>query len=318
MELAHPHALWLLAVLAPWAAWTWGRRGDAMARGPRLRHPALGDVPEARAAPRPWPWLLQGLGLVLLVLAAAQPREAGDWIRPPPVGRDIMLVIDTSLTMSLEDFQRDGHGVSRMAVLRDVLSDFVARRPADRFGLAVFASEAATLTPPTFDRAHVRAQLARLQVGVLGDDTALGDALGLALQPLQAGRLRPAIVLVSDGEPSNAGDLTPAEAVAVARQLGVRIHTLQVGAPSRAGAVTPDAAQPTLAEIAALTGGGHWQVRSAADASAVMRAIDRLEPTLVPPARERSMREWFWLPLLLGALCLALAQGLRAARGEPA
>lgn len=321
MGFAHPELLWLWLAVPVWAWLVWRGRSRARPSGMRLRHPSLQALPVAQAGrPVASPWLLAA-ALALFVAAAAQPREPGPWIAPPALGRDIALVLDSSLTMSLEDFQRDGQGVSRMAVLKQVLGDFVARRPADRFSLSVFGSEAALLTPPTFDHAHLRAQLQRLQVGVLGDDTALGDALGLALQSMQPGRLRPALVLVSDGDPSNAGDMTPAEAVAVARQLGVAIHTLQVGpaagvragqTPGPAPGPAPDPAtrQPTLQDLSRLTGGGHWLVRDTADASAVMQAIDAREPSLAQPARERQVREWYVLPLLLGLACLMAAQAL--------
>lgn len=311
IELAHPGWLLLALALPPWAWLAWRSRAAAD-QGPQLRHPDLQQLPPAAARSGGAPIVLRTLAFACFILAAAQPQQPGPWIQPPPVGRDIALVVDTSLTMSLEDFRHaDGQGVSRMAVLQQVMGDFVAQRPADRFSLAVFGSEAALLTPPTFDAAAVRAQLQRLQVGVLGDDTALGDALGLSLRALRAGELPPVLVLVSDGEPSNAGAMTPAEALAVARQLGVAIHTLQVGPPPRPGP-PGEAPQPTLAEIASLSGGGHWTVRGSADAAAVMQAIDRLAPTLSPPAREREVRAWYALPLALGLACLMLAQLLAA------
>lgn len=321
---AHPEVLW---ALLPLAAWPWAPWRPADAERPaaaQLRHPSLGAVGEAPSAQRRWPGLLQALAAALAVLALAQPQQPGAWVQPPPEGRDIALVVDTSLTMSLEDFRQDGQGVSRMAMLKTVLGDFVGQRRADRLSLAVFGSEAATLTPPTFDRAHVVAQLRRLQVGALGDNTALGDALGLALAPLQTGRLPPVIVLVSDGEPSNAGDMTPLEAVAVARQLGVAIHTLQVGAPTAAPSspatpgATPmaagDEAQPGLADIARLTGGRHWVARSTEAVREVMQDIDRLAITLQPPPTERERREWFVLPLALALLIFAAGHVL-ARRG---
>lgn len=341
---AHPESLWALLPAAAWAWTGWWRGVHTTPVAPRLRHPALGattDAPQAR--PR-WPWLLQGLAVGLAVLALARPQEIGAWITPPPEGRDIALVVDTSLTMSLADFRRasgrggpapsdgaavpaqDAAPVTRMAMLKAVLGDFVRQRTADRFSLAVFGSQAATLTPPTFDRDHVVAQLMRLQVGTLGDDTALADALGLALASLQPGRLAPVIVLVSDGEPTNAGDLTPAEAVAVARQLGVAIHTLQVGAaaPRPAGAAAPlapppsetEEPQPGLADIARLTGGRHWVAHSTGSVREVMRDIDRLAPTLQAPPTDRERREWFALPLGLALIAFALAHAAsRGARG---
>ncbi len=314
LELAQP--LWLL-LLPGVAAWGWlaSRRSQEGGQGGWvLRHPQLPAPASEAKAPLPAPhapaWLA-ALGLALIVLALAQPREVGRWITPPPEGRDIVLVIDTSRTMSIDDFRVDGRPVERLAVLKDVMSRFVQGREGDRFGVIAFGTHAATLTPPTFDRRHVVAQIARLQVGMAGNDTALGDALGLALKPLRPQRLRPALILVSDDAASNAGDLTPAEAVAIARQLGVAIHTVQIGADlfaeGRELREEPDP-QPNLAAIARLTGGRHWFVRGTGDAETVIRDIGALEQTLARPARHREVREWYWAALALGALCLSLAR----------
>lgn len=154
----------------------------------------------------------------------------------------MVLLIDTSLTMSIRDFRQGDLEVERMTVLKDTLRRFVDGRPGDRFGVIVFGSEVATLTPPTFDRAHVAAQIQRIQVGMVGGDTALGDALGMALKQVRTPRLRPAVILVSDGADNNAGTLTPAESLAVAHQAGVAIHALQFGSdPYAAGRAAPPA-----------------------------------------------------------------------------
>ena len=322
MHFAHPELLWLVLAVPPWLWLAWRRGAQSEPAGWVLRHPQLAPAAWQATPGQRLPSLLQAAAFLLLIAALAQPRETGDWITPPPQGRDIALVIDSSLTMSLEDYELQGKPVSRMTMLKQVLGDFVRTRSHDRLALLVFGSQAALLTPPTFDQAHVLAQLQRLQVGVAGDDTALGDALGLALQPLRQQQLRPVIILVSDGEPSNSGELSPAEAVAVARQIGVAIHTLQLGSPSRpveapASAVKSVAdVQPGLADIAGLTGGRHWMVRSSADAQAVMQAIDQLEPTLARPAHARTVREWYPLPLGLAIACLVLARWLQIRRGS--
>lgn len=316
LELAQP--LWLL-LLAPVAGWTWLALRQAHAEAPAawgLNHPAL-PLDRLRASPAPslrFPIVMRALAWALLVLALAQPRETGDWIIPPPEGRDIVLVIDTSLTMSIRDFRQDGQEVERIAVLKDTLARFVAARTGDRFGVIVFGSEVATLTPPTFDRAHAVAQIRRLQVGMAGPDTALGDALGMALKQVQLRRLRPAIILVSDGADNNAGSLTPAEALAVARQMGVAIHTLQFGsdpyAAGRAARAIESDPQPDLVSLSRLSAGQHFAVAGADDAARVIRAIDRLEPTLSSPARHRQVQEWYWLPLALAAVLLVAARAL--------
>ena len=313
-ELAHPDWLFLLLPVAGWSWLAW-RRAQGEAPGVVLNHPALplAQIGRQRAPGLRGPVALRGLAFALLVLALAQPRQVGDWIKPPPEGRDIVLLIDTSLTMSIRDFRQGDREVERMSVLKDTLSRFIKGRPGDRFGVIVFGSEVATLTPPTFDRAHAIAQLQRIQVGMVGGDTALGDALGMALKQVRTRRLRPAILLVSDGADNNAGTLTPAEALAVAHQAGVAIHALQFGsdpyAAGRAARIDPDP-QPDLADLARLTQGQYFSIRSADDATRVIRAIDTLEPTLSRPAQQRQVREWYWVALALAAAALVWARWL--------
>jgi Ca-activated chloride channel family protein len=312
MELAQPLFLLLLPLPLAWAYLAWRRGAQGEASAWLLRHPHLAGGSQAPPSPA-FPLALHVLAFLLLVAALAQPRQIGNWITPPPEGRDIALVIDTSLTMSIDDFTLQKQKATRLAVLKEVLGRFIEQRTADRFAILAFGSEAALLTPPTFDRDHVLAQLQRMQVGMAGDNTALGDALGLAIRHLQQQKLRPAIILVSDGEPSNTGDLTPAEAVAVARQLGIAIHTLQIGSNLFAAgreAVEEKDPQPGLADIARLTGGQHWFVKSTDEAHKVVQDIDRLEKTLARPAQHREVREWYWLPLSAAAICMLLARVL--------
>lgn len=319
LELAQP--LWL-ALLLPLAGWGWVAwwRAQGEAPGVTLNHPALplAAVGQLPAPSLRRPILLRGLAFGLLVLALAQPRQVGDWITPPPEGRDMVLLIDASLTMSIRDFRQGDREVERMTVLKDTLARFVEGRPGDRFGVIVFGSEVATLTPPTFDRAHAVAQIQRIQVGMAGPDTALGDALGMALKQVRTRRLRPAVILVSDGADNNAGTLTPAESLAVARQAGVAIHTLQFGGdPFAAGRAArlgsspvEHDAQPDLADLAHLSRGEHFAISSADDAARVIRAIDRIEPTLRRPAQHRQVHEWYWVLLALSAAVLAWARWL--------
>ena len=314
IEWVQPLWLWALVPVAAWSLWA-VRRVQAERPRVRLAHPALPPT-DAIAAPGlglRLPAALRGLAFALFVLALAQPRQLGDWITPPPEGRDLVLLIDTSLTMSIRDFRQGDREVERIVVLKDTLARFIAGRDGDRVGVIVFGSEGATLTPPTFDRAHAAAQIRRLQVGMAGPDTALGDALGMALKQVRAGPLRPAVILVSDGADTNAGLLTPAEALAAASRLGVAIHTLQFGSDPYASGRSPrneSDEQPDLAALSRLTGGQHFAIAGADDAERVIRAIDRLEPTLARPAKYREVREAYAALIALGALALVAARRL--------
>lgn len=313
LNFAHPAWFAALPVVVLWGVAAWRRSAAGVAPSEIYRHPGLANASASslRLPRRRWLMALNTLAFAMMVLALAQPRQPGPWIQPPPMGRDLMLVIDTSETMSTDDFRLRGRPVDRITMLKAVMDRFIARRAGDRMGIIAFGSEAATLAPPTEDRGYLVAQLDRLQVGFLGPNTALGDALGLALKQVRQHGLRPALILVSDGGASNAGQITPAEAVAVARRLGVAIYTVQVGSDLFAAGRAPAlrvARQPNLADIARLTGGNFYFVRTTADVDAAISAIGRLEKTISPPPEQREVREWYWLPLLLAALCLSITR----------
>ena len=238
--LAQP--LWLLLMpLLLAAVWCTARKStqDSGQGSTRmvLLHPDLsplgdptGDEKNTPPTSSRWHLALNGSALLLLVLALAQPQRIGDLIPEKPEGREIVMLIDTSKTMSIDDFELNGQRVERLAVLKGVVSRFVEARQGDRFGVIVFGTTAATMVPPSFDRDLVAGMVQQVQVGIAGDNTAIGDALGLALKQLRERQaLRPALILFSDNTDNTAGDITPTEAVELARRMGVVVYTVQVG-----------------------------------------------------------------------------------------
>lgn len=332
-------AAWWLALtpLVWWFAWRARAARPRRGEGVVLIHPdaeMLGRRPGRARASRRW-WLV-GLGATALLAALAQPRTLGPWITPPPLGRQLVLLVDASQSMSVSDFHYHGQRVQRIDVLKGVVTRFVRQRRADRFALITFASRAATLVPMTADRALVRDMLQRLQVGVIGDDTAMGDALVLALKQIQAhtravgagGRPRPAVILFSDGD-NTAGQVRPREAVAIARQLGVAVYTVAIGGQAAGSPGADGQSGPIgLRAIARRTGGRYYRGGSSQALAAIMADIDRLERTERPPATERRIIQWYPWPLTAGAALFLLAAlplevfarrgGRRQSRREPA
>lgn len=246
---------------------------------------------------------------LLLCVALAQPQTVGDWIPESPQGRDIVLLLDTSVTMSIRDFELEGQPVERLSVLKGIMQKFVEHRPEDRFGIVVFGSLASTLVPPSFDHDLVIASLRRLQTGVAGDNTAIGDALGLALKQVKLeGRARPALILVTDGD-NTAGEMRPAEAVELARHLEVPVYCIQIGAEAPE---PPDAMlgsgilEPGLRDIARLTQGRYYAAGNSGTLNAVIQDIDALEKSIVRPATRRAITHWYLLPLMLAVALLTL------------
>jgi Ca-activated chloride channel family protein len=231
-SLGSPRLALLLgaAAAALWALSLW--------RGPlRLEVAAASGGARALADPV---WLgcgaLRALALGLLALAAGAPSAAVQ--RPGAAQSDLDLVIalDASPSMEALDGELGGRRASRLELAQEALSQFIAARPTDRIGLVVFGEHAFSAAPPSLDHAQLRAALRRVRAGVVGDATALGEALALATrrlrlaqpQPGAAGERRRAIVLITDGR-HNAGALAPETAAAIAAREGVRVHAIGLG-----------------------------------------------------------------------------------------
>jgi len=319
---AFAHPLWLLMVpvlaLATWRA----EHSPAPQEGAadELLHPDVSAFQGAGAVPPASPWVrrLTGGALAMLAVALAQPQWIGPWIQPAPTGRDLMLLVDTSATMSTRDFQWQGQAVERISVLKALVNRFVKARASDRFGVIAFGSVAGTLVPPTFDRALLTGMIRRLQVGIAGQNTALGDALALALKQLHGqGRLQPALVLFSDGGTSNAGRMTTREAVELARHRGVPVYTVAITSRAErhapaAGAATGGEREPGLRDIARLTGGQFYRAGSTRALRRVIHAIGARQKTVTRTPTRHAVRQWYLLPLGLAVLVLSVAGLLRA------
>jgi Ca-activated chloride channel family protein len=264
--------------------------------------------------------LAASLAWILLVTAAARPIHIGAPRSLPAAGRDLMLAIDLSGSMAREDFTMGGRRADRLTVVKHVAEDFLTRRKGDRVGLVLFGTRAYLQAPLTFDRETVGQFLAEAEVGLPGQETAIGDALGTSILRL---RERPedsrVLILLTDGA-NNAGALDPREAASLAAAEGIRIHTIGVGADTgvRQGLfgrriVNPsaDLDEQLLQDIADATGGEYFRARNAEALAQVYREIDRIEPTEGDPRTTRPRKDLFAWPL---GLTVALSFGIAATR----
>ncbi len=316
MDLATPWALLLLPL--PLLAW-WLLPPARLEGGAALRVPFYASLRElahgSNSAPvsRRLALGLKSLAWLLLVLAAAGPRMVGEPRSVTTHGRDLMLALDISGSMAIEDFDVRGHPVDRLHVVNAVAREFVRNRDGDRIGLILFGSRAYLQAPLTFDRETVVEMLDEAELGLAGKETAIGDAIGLAVKHL---RDLPAeervLVLLSDGA-SNAGVLEPLRAAEIAKTQGVRIYTIGIGADgpvvqtpfgARRLGGNADLDEETLRRIAGLTGGSYFRARDTQGLLDVYRQIDVLEPTEGEAATVRPTRSLFYWPLA-GALLLA-------------
>lgn len=248
--------------------------------------------------------LLLALTWCALLLAVARPQSFGDPVGVPLTGRDLMLCIDISGSMREADLYAGNNRATRMAVVKQVASDFVDRREGDRIGLVMFGSQAYVQTPLTLDHKTVQHFLAEAAVGLAGRSTAIGDAIGLAVKRL---RERPeasrVIILLTDGE-NSAGVVEPLVAARLAADNNIRIHAIGVGADAQSGlfnapfgARSSELDEETLKAISQATGGQYFRARNQKELANIYREIDKLEPTEQDAEEFRPLRELFAWPL---------------------
>lgn len=281
-----------------------------------IRIPSLNGLSNAQHSMRakPWMWLLLTLCWLLVLTAVARPQWLGEPLPVRSEGREIMLAVDLSGSMEIADMQLNGENVDRLTMVKSVLGDFISRREGDRLGLIFFADTAFLQTPMTYDRETVRQMLNESVLGLVGERTAIGDAIALAVKRFRTKEeTNRVLVLLTDGQ-NTAGNLTPDQALELADAFDVRIYPIAVGAeevvvdsffgqrrvnPSR------DLDVPLMQRIAETTGGRYFRARSTEELEQIYQLLDELEPIAGSPQQLRPRQSLYFWPLG-GALVLML------------
>ncbi|MBU6260859.1 MAG: VWA domain-containing protein, partial [Burkholderiales bacterium] len=308
---------WMLALLPlPWIVARWlppAQPGGAALFLPFAAALDLGAGAATRRPARAW---LLALVWLALVGAATRPQ----WLGPPePVattGRRLMLAVDVSGSMATPDM---ADNASRLQVVQQVAGEFIRRRHGDQVGLILFGTRPYLQAPLTADLATVDSFLHQAQVGIAGPQTAIGDAIGLAIKRLRADdavgrrhgsrRGEMVLILLTDGG-NNAGAMPPDAAARMAAQEHLRIYTIGVGAAPQQGLFglasgNTDLDEDTLKSIARITGGAYFRATDSDALQRVYARIDRLEPAAGRDRWVRPRDDWYAWPLAL-ALLLSL------------
>ena len=241
-----------------------------------------------------------------LVIAGARPQWVGDPIALPVSGRDVMLAVDLSGSMEIPDFALNGEKANRLQVVKEVAGEFIQRRKGDRLGLILFGSKAYLQTPLTFDRQTVQQMLRESAIGLAGKETAIGDALGLAVKRFQhQTQDHRILILLTDGS-NTAGEVDPIQAAKLAAKEGIRIYAIGVGSDymemdtmfgTRVVNPASDLDEKTLSAVAELTGGVYFRARDTKGLETVYQQLDQLEPVIKDTEYFRPISDLFMWPL---------------------
>lgn len=230
---------------------------------------------------------LLALVWVLMVLALCRPQWVGKPIPVKNEGREILLVVDISNSMSEEDFQYKNKMYSRLTAVKNVIDNFIDKRTSDRIGLVLFGTQAYLQAPLTYDKQSVKEILWNADAGMAGNSTSIGDAVGVALKNLAESEGKPenkVIILLTDGE-NNDGSLSLPQAIALAKEEGVKIYTIGAGSDSEnffgglfSIPVNTGLDEESLQALAEETKGNYFRAKDVSSLFQIYNEIDKLEP----------------------------------------
>ncbi len=311
LEFAWP---WLFSLIVlPWFAWRFLRPASPRT-GSALLFPHAGMLDrlseqDLRKTPRLMR-LLAMAGWLFLVFAAARPQWIGESVQLPVSGRSLMLAVDISGSMTTEDMLINNQAVPRLVAVKAVASDFIQRREGDYLGLILFGRQAYLQSPLSYDRNTLQTLLREAVVGLAGKETAIGDAIGLAVKRL---REQPeenrVLILLTDGA-NTAGSVDPIRAADLAASEKIRIYTIGVGGDGvrirglfglQIGGSDLD--EGTLQQIAKTTGGRYFRARNLHELEQIYRLLDEIEPASDEILNFRQVDELYQWPLLISLLC---------------
>lgn len=167
------------------------------------------------------------LSTVFMILALARPQLTTEGKVVKKDGIDIAIALDLSKSMEARDFNPN-----RLEKSKELLKEFVDKRPNDRLSLVVFGGEAYTKVPLTFDHSVLKNMISNITTDDITSNnrTAIGMGLGVALNRLKDSDSKSkVIILMTDGE-NNSGEMSPVGAAEVAKELGIKVYTIGIGA----------------------------------------------------------------------------------------
>ena len=252
---------------------------------------------------------LVGFMWLCLIISATKPQWIGPPIEQQKSGRDLMIAVDLSGSMQTRDFTLpDGSTVDRLQAVKQVLEDLAKQHASDRLGLIVFGDAAYLQTPFTDDHRVWTQLLAETEIGMAGQSTVFGDAIGLAIKLFRENNSDNRVLIVLTDGNDTGSTVPPVDAAKVAAANAIRIYTIAVGDPASAGEEALD--MDTIKRVSQVTGGQDFQALDQQALRSAYQAIGELEPELYETISFRPRQSLHWAPLGLALLLYTLYHGL--------
>lgn len=254
--------------------------------------------------------------VLLFILALARPQRADTQVKRTLEGLDIVIVLDVSDSMLIEDMKP----LNRLESAKETIANFIKQRLSDRIGVVIFAGEAFTLVPPTLDYQLVLDRITQITTAAsarIKDGTAIGVGMASGAARLKDSQAKSRVMIfMTDGE-NNSGTIDPETGLEIAKGYGIKIYTIGLGksGPTRLPVYAQDmfgrkhkTYQPfestvndeLLTQMAQVTGGKYFRAIKEDSLSGVFSEINKLETTKIEDNKYVRYEEYFHLFLMAG------------------
>lgn len=252
------------------------------------------------------------LSVLVAILALCRPQLVSTYEKTSSNGIELIISLDVSRSMAIEDFYIGRERVTRLTAAKQVTREFIKERPSDRIGVVAFAGRPYLASPLTLDHGWLLDSINRIRIGLVEDGTAIGSAVAMTAKRLDKRKAKSKImVLLTDGS-NNSGNLTPQDAARLARTLGIKIYTIAVGTPGVHPIPMPQGMVihreefdvATLKEVARIGEGQYFRAQDTAALKSIFAEINKMETSDLRSRRMEEVQDLF--PQFI-ALSLALA-----------
>jgi Ca-activated chloride channel homolog len=318
LEFLHKGLLFLLLIIPLLIAfYSWKRKKMRSSFFVSTEIPFKNSVKSIRQKIYFIPFILRMLGLVLIIIALAQPQSSLSRKAVNVEGIDIVMVLDISPSMRANDFKPN-----RLEVSKNVIKTFIQNRPNDRIGLVVYGGEAFTKCPLTTDHQTLLTSLKNTTFlnDMIDPGTAIGDGLGTAINRLRESKAKSkVIVLLSDGV-NNTGYMDPISAAEIAKQFGIRVYTVGCGSMGRvfindpvigSGFINAEIDEVLMKKMADETGGKFFKAQNKTQLTLIYNEIDKMEKTLINETQFTNKSEEYFVFVLMALVLFVLEIILR-------
>ena len=247
---------------------------------------------------------------LLLIIALTQPVRIGEKLPEPPQERDIVFIVDTSVSMILRDYILDGERIDRMSLLKSVLDKFIQKLEGERMSIIVFGDNAYTLVPLTSDQYLLRKMLSRVQATMAGRFNAIGDAIALAVkQATQVNNKRKRVLVLLTDADQPTSKIEPDVAAQLAKNANLPLYTIAIGATSHAaeekrqgGLLYSPVDLNLIRQLSSITGAKSYQAGNPNALEKAIQAINLHETNtrkIKPVYYRESLYSWFLIAALI-------------------